>query len=84
MADSPDWPPRFEAERARLQEFLGALARRIDHVGSTSVPGMPSKPVIDMQITVDTVAPLAPWVRRLTARSHGEAQVLALVRERAA
>ena len=59
MPYSSDWPQLFEAERARLLVTLGALVLGIDHVGSTSVPGMPSKPVIDMQITVDTVVPLA-------------------------
>jgi GrpB-like predicted nucleotidyltransferase (UPF0157 family) len=67
---SSDWPQLFEAERARLLVTLGALARRIDHVGSTSVPGMPSKPVIDMQITVDAVVPLAPWVSHLAGLGY--------------
>ena len=67
---SADWPQRFEAERARLLVTLGALALRIDHVGSTSVPGMPSKPVVDIQITVETIDPLAPWVRRLAALDY--------------
>jgi GrpB-like predicted nucleotidyltransferase (UPF0157 family) len=62
---NPDWPQHFEAERRRLLATLGALALRVDHVGSTSVPGMPSKPVIDVQITVDAVVPLEPWVNRL-------------------
>ncbi len=49
---NPDWPARFDAWKMRL---LGALtqARRIDHVGSTAVPGLPSKPVIDIQVSVD-------------------------------
>lgn len=48
----PAWPARFEAEAARLRQALGPLAQRIDHVGSTSVPGLAAKPVIDMQISV--------------------------------
>jgi GrpB-like predicted nucleotidyltransferase (UPF0157 family) len=70
MPYSSDWPQLFEAERARLLVTLGALALRIDHVGSTSVPDMPSKPVIDMQVTVDTVVALAPWVRRLAGLGY--------------
>lgn len=48
----PQWPAMFEAEAERLSEALGPLALRIDHVGSTSVPGLAAKPVIDMQISV--------------------------------
>jgi GrpB-like predicted nucleotidyltransferase (UPF0157 family) len=44
-----DWPRRFEAERARLEEVLAPwLAGGIHHVGATSVPGLAAKPIIDM------------------------------------
>jgi GrpB-like predicted nucleotidyltransferase (UPF0157 family) len=49
----PDWPVRFESWRRKLAAGLGPVARRIDHFGSTSVPGLPAKPVIDIQIRVD-------------------------------
>jgi GrpB-like predicted nucleotidyltransferase (UPF0157 family) len=49
----PDWPARFEIERERIATALGARARRIEHVGSTSVPGLAAKPVIDVMATVD-------------------------------
>ena len=68
-----DWPQRFEAEHTRLMTSLGALAFRIDHVGSPSVPGMPSKPIVDIQITVDALVPLAPWVSRLAALGYTHA-----------
>lgn len=44
----PDWPAAFEAERGRLLAVLGDPAFRIEHVGSTSVPGLGAKPIIDM------------------------------------
>jgi GrpB-like predicted nucleotidyltransferase (UPF0157 family) len=47
------WPERFEAWRTRLAAALGDTARRIEHVGSTAVPGLPAKPVIDIQVSVD-------------------------------
>jgi 2-amino-4-hydroxy-6-hydroxymethyldihydropteridine diphosphokinase len=50
------WPEIFEAERARLAAGLGELARRIDHVGSTSVPGLAAKAIIDIQVSVPDVA----------------------------
>lgn len=49
----PEWPRRFEEWRAKLAAALGPVARRIDHYGSTSVPGLAAKPVIDIHIGVD-------------------------------
>ena len=48
----PGWPARFEGLRDRFERALGAAARRIDHVGSTAVPGLAAKPVIDVQVSV--------------------------------
>ena len=52
------WPILFEHERERLQAALGALAQRIEHNGSTSVPGLAAKPVIDIQISVSQLGPI--------------------------
>jgi 16S rRNA processing protein RimM len=54
----PEWPRMFEAEAERLRAGLGALAVRIDHVGSTSVPGLAAKPIVDIQVSVPDVADL--------------------------
>ena len=59
------WPARFDEEATRLRAVCGALALRIDHVGSTSIPGMAAKPVIDVQITVAVLEPLCEWQHRL-------------------
>jgi GrpB-like predicted nucleotidyltransferase (UPF0157 family) len=48
----PGWPERFEAWRGRLARLVGPVALRIDHVGSTSVPGLAAKPVVDIQVSV--------------------------------
>lgn len=48
----PTWPTEFQQIAARLRSALGALAMRIDHIGSTSVPGLPAKDIIDVQVTV--------------------------------
>ena len=64
----PNWPRAFEAERTRILRALGAAARRIDHHGSTAVPGLAAKPVIDIQISVERLHPLdayAPALARL-------------------
>ena len=62
----PGWPAMFEAERARLAVAMGELAIRIDHHGSTAVPGLAAKPIIDIQISVASLEPLTPLVARLT------------------
>ncbi len=47
-----EWPEDFEVIQADLSRILGPLALRVDHIGSTSVPGLGAKDVIDVQITV--------------------------------
>jgi len=42
------WPEIFETERRRILDACGALAPRLEHVGGTSVPGMCSKPILDI------------------------------------
>jgi GrpB-like predicted nucleotidyltransferase (UPF0157 family) len=49
---NPKWAEEFDSIKSSLQEILGDLALRIDHIGSTSVPGLGAKDVIDIQITV--------------------------------
>jgi len=46
------WPKRFGEERDRIADALGPIAVRIEHIGSTSVPGLAAKPVIDILVTV--------------------------------
>ncbi len=46
------WPEEFRLIARRLRQGLGPLALRIDHIGSTSVPGLAAKDIIDLQITV--------------------------------
>lgn len=48
----PAWPSAFAVEARRLRERFGGTALRIDHVGSTAVPGLAAKPVIDIQVSV--------------------------------
>ncbi|HEX5402205.1 MAG TPA: GrpB family protein [Pseudonocardiaceae bacterium] len=48
----PTWPARFATERDRITTALGTTARRVDHIGSTSVPGLAAKPIIDIQVSV--------------------------------
>jgi GrpB-like predicted nucleotidyltransferase (UPF0157 family) len=47
------WSRRFEAIRRQLAKALGPTAVRIDHIGSTAVPSIPAKPIIDVQVSVN-------------------------------
>jgi GrpB-like predicted nucleotidyltransferase (UPF0157 family) len=54
----PGWPDDFNAVGHRLRGILGDRATRIDHIGSTSVPGLDAKNVIDVQVSVANEAEL--------------------------
>ena len=63
----PAWPASFEEEAGPIRDALGDIAIRIDHVGSTSVPGLAAKPVIDIQVSVRSLIPRADVVDPLVA-----------------
>lgn len=48
----PAWPGMFEKEKAKITAALGGSAKRREHVGSTSVPGLCAKPIIDILLLV--------------------------------
>lgn len=52
---NPHWPHRFELEATRLRGALGKIALRIEHVGSTAVPGLAAKDTIDIQVSVERI-----------------------------
>lgn len=49
------WPARFAHLRARVEAALGTTALAVEHIGSTSVPGLAAKPIVDMLLTVADV-----------------------------
>jgi GrpB-like predicted nucleotidyltransferase (UPF0157 family) len=49
----PRWPRRFDELHARVASALGATALRIEHIGSTAVPGLCAKPIVDILVEVD-------------------------------
>ena len=52
----PNWPSLYRAEEARIRKVLGERTRLVEHVGSTSVPGLAAKPRIDVVLTVTASA----------------------------
>ena len=64
----PAWPGRFEAERSLLEPIVGGAAPGgIHHVGSTAVPGLAAKPVIDILVGVADLASSRPLIAPLEA-----------------
>jgi GrpB-like predicted nucleotidyltransferase (UPF0157 family) len=53
----PAWPARFARESARLTGALGTTIARLEHVGSTSVPGLAAKDIVDILLLVDSFEP---------------------------
>ncbi|MFW3613537.1 GrpB family protein [Billgrantia antri] len=52
----PAWPARFDTERTRLLERFPAELLDVQHIGSTAIPGMPAKPIIDVMAGVASMA----------------------------
>ena len=52
----PAWPALFEREEGRLRDVLGAEILLLEHVGSTSVPGLAAKPIIDIDLSIEDTA----------------------------
>jgi GrpB-like predicted nucleotidyltransferase (UPF0157 family) len=63
----PAWGDRFAEWRDRLGRALGPVARRIEHVGSTAVPGLAAKPIVDIQVSVVDLEDEAAYVPAIEA-----------------
>jgi len=55
VAYDAEWPLLAGEELRRLKEALGAVAVRLEHVGSTAVPGLAGKPILDLQLSVAAI-----------------------------
>lgn len=66
----PEWPEAFAMEATVLRQALGERALRIEHVGSTSVPGLAAKPVVDIQVSVRGISDLADLAAGLAAAGY--------------
>jgi GrpB-like predicted nucleotidyltransferase (UPF0157 family)/GNAT superfamily N-acetyltransferase len=62
----PAWPATFESLRTKVWAAVHDVAMSIEHVGSTSVPGLAAKPIIDMTVIVPSAADIARTIERLT------------------
>jgi GrpB-like predicted nucleotidyltransferase (UPF0157 family) len=66
----PRWPVRFAARAADLRRILGDRARLVEHIGSTSVPDLAAKPIIDIVVGIDDPDDEAAYVPDLEAAGY--------------
>ncbi len=66
----PEWPHLFEREEKRIRAALGDRVLMLEHVGSTSVPGLAAKPRIDMLLVVPDSSDEASYVLPLEAAGY--------------
>jgi len=66
----PSWAGLFERESARIREALGDRVRLLEHVGSTSVPGLAAKPIIDVLLVLADSANEAAYLPALEAAGY--------------
>ena len=64
---NPDWPAQFEVLRHRIAKALGQIVARIEHVGSTAVPGLAAKPIIDLDVLLASPDDMPAAVNRLAS-----------------
>ncbi|MCD5316420.1 GrpB family protein [Kineosporia babensis] len=67
---SDSWPSMFQLEHDRIVGALGEKAIRVDHVGSTSVPGLTAKPIIDIDVSVSDVEDETAYLPALEAAGY--------------
>jgi len=66
----PGWPQKFDAHARVIADALGGSALRIEHVGSTSVPGLAAKPIIDILVVVPDSTDESAYLPRLEATGY--------------
>jgi GrpB-like predicted nucleotidyltransferase (UPF0157 family) len=65
----PGWPRKFETHAKRIADALGRVALRVEHIGSTSVPGLAAKPIVDILVVPDS-ADESAYLPRLEAAGY--------------
>ncbi len=70
VAYRPEWVQLFRAEKERVQLALGELALNIHHIGSTSVPGLSAKPVIDLMVEIPDIEHASACIPPLQALGY--------------
>lgn len=67
---SPAWARQFSAEKRRLKRYLPARGSLIEHIGSTAVPGLEAKPVVDIALSIPSFKRLTAITKALTRAKY--------------
>ena len=71
LADhDPAWPREYAVHEARIREAIGDVAVAVEHIGSTSVPGLAAKPIIDILVTVPDITAEEDYLDPLLASGY--------------
>ena len=70
VPSDPAWEEKFEAEAATLRSVLGEKALAIHHVGSTSIPGLAAKPIIDVLVEVRQIEKVDPLNEPMAEKAY--------------
>ena len=83
VASDPAWPGAFEAIREEIALLFGDLAVGIEHVGSTAVPGLEAKPIIDLDVVVHRAEDVPEAIRLLASAGYEHLGDLGIVQREA-
>ena len=70
VSHSSNWHTEFEQEKEKLQTILGNIALAIEHIGSTSIPGLSAKPILDIAVAVENIEALKSVIPILTEAEY--------------
>ncbi len=62
---SSEWAKKYESEAEKIRAVLGSEVKNIQHIGSTSIPGVVAKPLIDIGVLVDSIYDVGSFVKKL-------------------
>ncbi len=66
----PTWPETYAEHERRIRAALGPVAVQVEHIGSTSVPGLAAKPIIDVLVTVDDITAEEDYLDQLLEEGY--------------
>lgn len=67
---TPEWEEAYESETRRIRDAVGQHVAAVEHIGSTSVPGLGAKPIVDMMAGVETLAEAEQCIEPLENRGY--------------
>lgn len=67
---NPEWPQKFESEALKIREILGDQILDIQHIGSTSIPILSAKPIIDIGVLVNSIDDIQSFVSKLSTLGY--------------